>query len=393
MFDPLSWIPEQLDLLTDLERRRTLHVRASRQGAVVDWKGQELVNFGSNDYLGLASDLRLGEAAREAIEREGWGSGASPLITGRGQLQAELEAKLAEFEGTEAALTFPSGFAANAGTVDALTDRGDVIFSDEKNHASIIDGARASKATVRIYPHGDVDYLASQLAQSGTFRRRLIVTDTLFSMDGDLAPLPQLCDLAERHQAMLMADEAHATGVFGVQGRGVCEHFGVEDRVPVRVGTFSKALGGHGGFVVGSQALIDWLTNKARTYVFSTAPPAANAAAMLAALQIVKLEPERRTGLLAMADSLRERLRQLGWPLGRSESQIIPIIVGTEALTMTLSARLAEKGLLVPGIRPPTVPEGECLLRISLCHGHTDEHLERLIAAFAELQSDTAPRT
>ncbi|RCS56198.1 8-amino-7-oxononanoate synthase [Bremerella cremea] len=386
MPDPLAWIPEQLELLESLERRRTIHIRSTQQGPNVAWKDREQINFSSNDYLNLAADPRLQAAACAAIEREGWGSGASPLITGRGQSQADLETALAQFEGTAAALTFASGFAANAGVIDALADRGDVILSDSKNHASIIDGTRLSKATVRVYPHRHLDYLENLLKQCGTFRRRLIVTDTLFSMDGDLAPLPELANLAEAYDAMLMVDEAHATGVFGANGRGLCEHFGLEDRVAVRVGTFSKALGGHGGFVVGSQPLIEWLVNRCRPYIFSTAPPAANAGAMLAALRIVHDEPQRRTDLLAKATWLRTQLREIGWSLGDSESQIIPVIVGTENLAMSLSAKLYEMGMLVPGIRPPSVPDGECLLRISLSCGHTQQHLDTLVAALTELR-------
>ncbi|MEW4453280.1 8-amino-7-oxononanoate synthase [Bremerella sp. JC817] len=386
MFDPLSWIPEQLELLNSLERRRAVHTRATQQGATIIWKDGTLLNFSSNDYLNLAADPRLQEAAQLAIAREGWGSGASPLITGRGEAQTALEEALAKFEGTEAALTFASGFAANAGTIDALTDRGDVILSDEKNHASIIDGTRLSKATVRVYPHRDVAYLENLLKQCGTFRRRLIVTDTLFSMDGTVAPLDQLADLAEKYEAMLMVDEAHATGVFGQQGRGLCEQYGIEDRVPIRVGTFSKALGGHGGFVVGSRALVDWLVNRSRPYIFSTAAPAANAAAMLASLEIIQQEPERRVAVLAMADQLRVRLRELGWSLGDSQTQIIPVIVGTEGLAMDLSARLLKLGIMVPGIRPPSVPEGECLLRISLSFGHSQQHLDTLVDAMAKIR-------
>lgn len=386
MADPLAWIPEQLELLESLERRRSIHIRATQQGPSVDWKERELLNFSSNDYLNLAADPRLEAAACEAIQREGWGSGASPLITGRGQSQASLEAALAQFEATEAALTFASGFAANAGVIDALADRGDVILSDEKNHASIIDGTRLSKATVRVYPHRDLQYLENLLKQCSTFRRRLIVTDTLFSMDGDIAPLPELADLAEAYDAMLMVDEAHATGVFGENGRGLCEQFGVEDRVSIRVGTFSKALGGHGGFVVGSEPLIHWLVNRCRPYIFSTAPPAANAGAMLAALKIVHDEPQRRTDLLAKSKWLRGKLREIGWSLGDSESQIIPVIVGTENLAMTLSAKLHETGMMVPGIRPPSVPDGECLLRISLSCGHTQQHLDTLVEALTELR-------
>ena len=263
-----------------------------------------MVNFGSNDYLGLAADGPR-QAVVQTIEQAGWGSGASPLVTGRGTVHAALEQALARFEGTESALLFPSGYAANLGTIAALVGRGDAVYVDAKNHASIIDGCRLSGARLEVYPHGDVGFLQKRLARRGDFRRRLIVTDTLFSMDGDLAPLPDLAELAERYDAMLMVDEAHATGVFGPSGRGVCEQLGVERGVHVRVGTLSKALGSMGGFVAGSAQLIDWLANRARSYVFSTAPPEAMAAYALETLRTVIDEPFRRTVLLQRAARLR----------------------------------------------------------------------------------------
>jgi 8-amino-7-oxononanoate synthase len=353
--------------------------------------GRELINFGSNDYLGLASDDRLIEAARNASDREGWGGGASPLVSGRGESQAELERRLAVFEGAEAALVFPSGFAANAGVVPALADEGDAIFGDAKNHASLIDGCRLSRATRFVYPHRDCAALETMLRDSGRFRRRLIVTDSLFSMDGDLAPLVQIAELADRYDAMLMVDEAHATGVFGTNGCGVVEHFAVacpalKQRLHVRMGTLSKALGSGGGFVCGSQSLIDWLANRARTYVFSTAQPPATSAAAIAALDIARREPIRRENLLRNAAALRERLREDGWNTGDSESQIIPLIIGDAGRTMRLAASLREAGFFVPGIRPPSVPEGESLLRLSLCYHHTAEMIDGLTEALAKLR-------
>jgi 8-amino-7-oxononanoate synthase len=302
-------------------------------------------------------------------------------VTGRGSLHAALERELARFEGTQAALLFPSGFAANVGAVTALAGKGDIVFSDAKNHASLIDGCRLSGARVAVYPHCDLSALSNLLAQAAGFRRRLIVCDSLFSMDGDLAPLAGLADLAERHDAMLLVDEAHATGVFGAQGRGAAEHLGVEDGVHIRVGTLSKALGSAGGFVASSQALIDWLANRARPYVFSTAAPEASAAAALAALDIVKTEPWRRQELLAHAADLRARLRQLGWNIGRAESQIIPVYVGDPFSTVQLATQLREQGLFVPGIRPPSVPDGESLLRISLSYAHNSEMIDALTEA------------
>jgi 8-amino-7-oxononanoate synthase len=344
-----------------------------------------LINFSANDYLALAADPRLIAAAHEAALREGWGAGASPLVTGHSQSHRELEERLAQFMGAEAALLFPSGFAANSGTIAALVGRGDVVIGDQKNHASLIDGCRLSRAEVQVYLPRDMARLAELLRESAGFRRRLIVTDTLFSMDGDLAPLADLVELAARHRAMLMIDEAHAIGVFGAGGRGIAEHLGVDADIPIRVGTLSKALGSAGGFVAGSRKLIEWLVNRARSYVFSTAHPPAVAAAAVAALDIVRDEPHRRAALLERAAELRRALREQGWNIGDAAGQIIPIIIGDARATMGIAGRLRERGLFVPGIRPPSVPEGESLLRISLSYGHTPEMIERLTSEVADL--------
>lgn len=379
----LDWIADELAALDTLQLRRRLAERQSPQGVRVVMDGRELLNFGSNDYLELASSPRLRAAAAVAIADGGWGSGASPLVTGRGGWHARLEEALAEFEHAEAALLFPSGFAANVGTVSALAGKGDLVLSDAKNHASLIDGCRLSGARVQIYPHGKAEYVEKYLAQAGNFRRRLIVTDSLFSMDGDLAPLVELVELAERHSAMLLVDEAHATGVFGANGRGVCEHLGLSEAVPIRVGTLSKALGSAGGFVVGSRPLIDWLANRARPYVFSTASPAPLAAAALEAIACIREEPERRATLLRRANIFRSQLAADGWHTGDCRSQIIPLYVGSPHRAMMLAASLRDQGIWVPGIRPPTVPDGESLLRISLTSGHTDDMLADLREALA----------
>lgn len=385
--DRLGWIDRELAALDEQGLRRRLAMRTGPQAARVVIDGKELVNFGSNDYLALAADPRLAAAVAEAAGQEGWGSGASPLITGYAQGHRRLEGRLAEFEGAEAALVFPSGFAANAGTIAALVGPGDVVFADRKNHASLLDGCRLSRADVRVYPHCDWQRLDELLSKSGNYRRRLITTDSLFSMDGDLAPLDKLAEVADRRGAMLLVDEAHATGVFGPQGRGVAEQLGVEDRIDVRIGTLSKALGSVGGFVVGSRLLIEWLINRARPYVFSTAAPSAVAAAAVVALDIVCNEPERRRRLLARAESLRSDLTAQGWKVGDSASQIIPLVVGDPARALELSAALRDRGLLVPAIRPPTVPQGESCLRISLTHGHTEEAVQALVLALGELRS------
>jgi 8-amino-7-oxononanoate synthase len=382
---PLDWIDDELAHLERDGLLRRLITHEGPQGPTIRIDGEELINFGANDYLALGNDQRLKDAARIAIDREGWGAGASPLVTGHSASHAQLERRLAEFEGTEAALVFPSGFAANAGTVAALVDRGDCIFADQKNHASLIDGCRLSRAEVRVYRHGDAAQLGELLRQNRSCRRRLIVTDTLFSMDGDFAPLPELAALAREHGCMLLVDEAHATGVFGNRGRGVCELLGVEDAIHIRVGTLSKALGSAGGFVAGDKSLVAWLYNRGRPYVFSTAHPPANSAAAIAALDIVQREPQRGITLLERAGALRAELRQQGWSIGRSESQIIPIFIGDADRTMQLAARLREQGLFVPGIRPPSVLPGESLLRISLSYGHTPQMIERLTVALAGL--------
>jgi len=383
---PLEWIDQELASLDRQWLRRHLATRQGKQSSQIVLDGQELVNFGSNDYLALAADPRLADAAGAAAREEGWGSGASPLVTGRSETHQRLEQRLAEFEGTEAALVFSTGFAANAGTIAALVGPGDVVFTDRKNHASLWDGCRLSRADVRAYRHADCDQLERLLEKAGGYRRRLIVTDSLFSMDGDLAPLPVLCRLAERFDAMLMIDEAHATGVFGVHGRGVAERPELEGRVHVRVGTLSKALGSIGGFVVGSRSLVDWLVNRARPYVFSTAPPGPAAAAAIAALDVVRDEPERRETLLARAHVLQGRLMCQGWDVFRTHSQIIPVIVREPQRAMQLAAALGERGLFVPAIRPPTVPDGEARLRISLTCGHTPEMIEQLVEALEELR-------
>jgi 8-amino-7-oxononanoate synthase len=398
----LAWIDDELDRLGAAGLRRRLITRSGPQGGTIAVEPDEpalhpssfipypsvgLLNFGSNDYLGLAADPRLAAAAAQAAEREGWGAGASPLITGHSTSHRLLERRLAEFLGTEAALVFPSGFAANSGTIAALVGRGDVVLADQKNHASLIDGCRLSRAEVQIYPHRDMSRLAELLRESKSFRRRLIVTDTLFSMDGDVAPLADIVELAGQHDAMLLIDEAHATGVFGRSGRGVAEQLGVEAAPLIRIGTLSKALGSSGGFVAGSRSLVEWLLNRARPYVFSTAHPPAVAAAAVAALDVVRDEPQRRVDLLARAANLRQSLAERGLPVSPDAAgQIIPIIIGNPTATMRWAAELRKRGLFVPGIRPPTVPEGESLLRISLSYRHTPEMLEQLLAALVEVR-------
>jgi 8-amino-7-oxononanoate synthase len=389
--DPLDWVDNRLGQLRRDELLRSLPPPLQAVGTTATVDGHRLINFASNDYLGLAADERVIAAAAQACREQGVGRGASPLICGRAELHARLEERLAEFEQTETALLFPTGFAANAGTIPALVDVGDAIFSDANNHASIVDGCRMSRADCHVYPHRDVHALARLLRDGDQSGRRLIVTDSLFSMDGDLAPLVELGELAEQHSAMLMVDEAHATGVFGEHGRGVVEHLAAEhprlhQQVHIKVGTLSNALGAAGGFVCGKASLIEWLANRARPYVFSTAQPASSSAAALAALEIVAYEPDRRRRLLENAAQLRRRLKKMGWDLGPSASQIIPVRIGSVAETMRLAADLRRRDLWVGGIRPPSVPPDQSQLRIGLSAAHSDTMVETLITAFSELR-------
>ena len=383
---PLDWLDHALAELDRDDLRRQLPPALGSAGAVVEVDGRPLVNFSSNDYLDLASDRRLIDAAIEATRRAGVGRGASPLVSGRSHAHVQLEQRLARFERSEAALLFPTGYAANAGVIPALVDKGDAIYGDAKNHASIIDGCRLSRADRHVYPHCDASALAAMLREGRDYRRRLIVTDSLFSMDGDLAPLPKLAELAHQYDAMLVIDEAHATGVFGAGGRGVVEHFAERDpqlheAASIRIGTLSKAIGSAGGFVCGSQKLVDWLANRARSFVFSTAHPAAASAAAIAALRAIEEQPEQGTRLLATAQRFREQLRARGWRTGASQSQIIPIEVGSPSRAIKLSVALRTQGFWVPAIRPPSVPEGESLLRLSLTTGHTEEMLAGVLSA------------
>jgi 8-amino-7-oxononanoate synthase len=383
------------DDLDDRRRRGLYRVRrrlASGQGPRVLCRGRELVNFSSNDYLALAGDPRLARAASAAAQRYGCGAGASPLVSGHLPPLRALERELARWEGTEAALVFSSGFAANLALVGSLVGRGDAVFSDTRNHASLIDGCRLSRARVHVYRHIDLDHLADLLrGEGGRSRRRLIVTDTVFSMDGDMAPLAGLLDLAERFDALLLIDEAHATGVLGPGGLGVSELLPGSDRL-IKMGTLSKALGAQGGFVCGPRRLVRWLVNHARPYIFSTALAPPVAAAARAALAVVRQEPERRGRLLALAEQLRRGLRALGHDVGTSCCHIVPVIVGGAREAVGLSARLEEHGLLVPAIRPPSVPDGAARLRISLTAGHTEADVEQLLAALRRLREANAPR-
>jgi 8-amino-7-oxononanoate synthase len=379
----LGWIGPELDALAAKGLRRVLEPIGPAQGPVVEVDGRPLVNLCSNDYLGLANDPRIRRAAAEAAEREGAGSGAARLVAGDLPAHGRLERRLAAFKGTEAALLFGSGYHANAGVPPALVGRGDAIFSDVLNHASIVDGCLLSRAELVRYRHRDVEELGDLLAASRA-RRKLVVTDSVFGMDGDAAPLREIADLCDRHGAMLYVDEAHAAGVLGPTGAGLAEALGVADRVDVHMGTLGKALGSFGAYVAGSRPLVDWLVSRARTFVFTTALPPAACGAALAALDVVAAEPERRARLHALADRMKTGLERLGFPMAGVVAPVFPVVLGEEERALAASRALRERGFFVRAIRPPTVPRGTSRLRVSLGASHEPAQVDAFLGALEE---------
>jgi 8-amino-7-oxononanoate synthase len=377
--------------LNERRRRGLYRVRRrlqSAQGAHIRYRGRNFISFSSNDYLNYSSDPRLARAAARSARRYGCGAGASALVSGHLPPLRALERAIAAWQGVDAAIVFSSGYAANLAVLSALAGPEDAVFSDELNHASLIDGCRLSRAAIQVYRHCDVSHLGELLRkQTSRVRRRIIATDTVFSMDGDSAPLKELLALAERYDCLLLVDEAHATGVLGEQGTGLTgtlpTSVGERNRI-VHVGTLSKALGSQGGFVCGPKLLVEWLVNAARPYIFSTALAPPLAAAARRAVALVQAEPERRRHLLRLAELLRDRLSAVGVDASRSTSQIVPVIVGPARDAMMLSRRLEERGLLVPAIRPPSVAEGTARLRISVSAGHTENEIIQLAATLGE---------
>lgn len=382
--DPLSWIDEIARHRAQLGLNRELVPIGPERSGRAEAEGRCLIDYSSNDYLGLSRDPRVIAAAVREAGRHGWGAGASPLVSGWRDAHRDLADALAGFERTEAVALFPSGYAANLGTIAALVGPGDAVFVDRLDHSCLVQGARLSGARLRVYPHGAHDRLASMLERERDRHRRvLIATDGVFSMDGDLAPLPEMVEIAERNGAMLLVDEAHGTGVFGPDGRGAASALGVADRVPIRVGTLSKALGSIGGFVAGSRRLVDHLINHAPTLIYSTALPPAAAAAASEALRIAVEEPWRRDRVHELGRRLRDRLRALGFEVPHSTGPIIPVILGDAIETVLISRSLRSDRMLVPAIRPPTVPRGTARLRIGLSASHRDSDLDALIEAMA----------
>jgi glycine C-acetyltransferase len=380
--DPLAYLTDELTSLKTQGLYRQLRVLEDEQKPHTTFDHRLVVNLSSNNYLGLTTHPRLRERALEATRRFGVGTGSVRTIAGTMAIHMELERRLAEFKHTEAVVVFQSGFAANAGTVSAILGKDDVVVSDELNHASIIDGCRLSRATIKVFAHRDVDAARAVLKSLPANRRALLITDGVFSMDGDLGPLPELCTLAEEYGCIMMVDDAHASGVFGRNGRGTIDHFGVHGRVDVQVGTLSKAIGVLGGYVAGSRDLIEFLYHRARPFLFSTSHPPAVAAACIAAIDVLLEEPAIIDRLWENTRFFKAGLAKLGFNTGVSESPITPVIVGDGALAMTLSDRLFEAGVFAQGIASPTVPPGKARVRTIVTATHTREELQFALDAF-----------
>jgi glycine C-acetyltransferase len=383
--NPLSYLTDQLN---DLKQRGTyfkLRVLEDEQAPVCTFDGKRVINLASNNYLGLTTHPKLREAALEATKKFGVGSGAVRTIAGTMSLHMELEEKIARFKNVEACVVFQSGFTANAGTVSALLGKEDFIVSDELNHASIIDGARLSRAKIKVFRHKDTAHAEEQLNEiKNEPGKKLLITDGVFSMDGDIGPLPALCELAEKYGAIMMVDDAHSSGVLGLNGRGTIDHFGVHGRVDVQVGTLSKAIGALGGYVCGTRALIEFLYHRGRPFLFSTSHPPSVAATCIAAFEVLEQEPERIDKLWENTRYWKNELRGLGFNIGgvntpASETPIAPIIIGDGKRTMDFSRALFDEGVLGTGIAFPTVPEGKARIRTIMTATHTRGELDQAL--------------
>ncbi len=371
---------QHLQKLGDQHLLRRLRTIASATGPTVILEGREVILLSSNNYLGLATHPTVVEAAIAATRRYGGGSGAARLVCGTLTPHEALETALARFKGTEAALTFAAGYLANIGVIPALIGKDGLILADRLCHASLIDGCRLSGATFRVYHHRDMNHLEQLLARRTSGKPTLIVTDGIFSMDGDIAPMKDIAQLAERYGATIYVDDAHGTGILGPTGRGTLEHCGVESRVPYHMGTLSKAIGSAGGYLAGSAAFIAYLVNTCRAFTYTTAPPPATAAAATAAIQVIEQEPDRRARLWQNRERLAQGLTRLGFRLAASESPILPIIVGDPDRAMNLAQALIDQGVYAPAIRPPTVPPATSRIRLTITADHTDEQIDQALA-------------
>ncbi len=384
----MAKIKEELQILEAKGLKRKLVFLESEQSDTIIIDGSRCLNLCSNNYLGLANDARLKEAAVKAIKEYGVGTGASRLVCGNTKLYQELEEKLAQFKQTEAALVFNSGYTANIGIISSLADEKDIVLSDRLNHASIIDGILLSGAKFRRYAHKDMVVLEGILKKTRGFQRRLIITDTVFSMDGDIAPVEEIANLAEAYDAEIMVDEAHATGVFGNRGSGVVEHFGLGAKIRFQMGTLSKAVGSFGAYICADKDAIDYLVNKARSLIYTTSLPPAILAASIKAIEIIEKEPERRQRLFENAEFFRKGLQDSGFNTLDSKTPIIPVLVGDPKITVEFSRKLFQQGIYCTGIRPPTVPEGTSRLRFTVIATHKRADLEIALEKIAKIAKE-----
>jgi glycine C-acetyltransferase len=380
----MSFLNTDIEHLKEQGLHRSLRVIGSPNKAVFTVDGKDVINLSSNNYLGLTTHPKLIAASVKATEWYGVGSGAVRTIAGTMNLHEELERRLADFKHTQASLTFQSGFTANTGVLQSLLKDEDVIISDQLNHASIIDGIRLSRAQRKVFPHKDMDGLESVLQETQSARVRLIVTDGVFSMDGDIAPMPEIVDLAERYGAIVMIDDAHGSGVLGKNGRGTVNHFGLDGRVQIQIGTLSKAIGSVGGYVAGDEILRDYLIHMARPFLFSTSQPPGVVASCIAAIDVLEQEPDIVERLWENTRFFKQKLTDLGYNTGRSETPITPVIVGEAHQAMTLSDKLFERGVFAQGIGFPTVPQGQARLRTIDSAAHTKGQLQQALDAIAE---------
>jgi glycine C-acetyltransferase len=382
--DPLRFLSDELESLKQQGLYRPLRVLETEQAAHATFDHKSVVNLSSNNYLGLTTHPKLCEAALEAVRKYGVGSGSVRTIAGTMELHVELERRLAAFKNVEAVVVFQSGFSANAGTVAAILTKDDVVVSDELNHASIIDGCRLSRAAIKVFPHKDADAARTVLKGLPAAQRKLLITDGVFSMDGDLGSLPELCAVAEEFGAIMMVDDAHASGVFGRQGRGTVDHFGCHGRVDIQVGTLSKAVGALGGYVAGTKDLIEFLHHRARPFLFSTSHPPAVTAACLAALDVLETEPQWMERLWDNTRFFKDGLQRLGFNTGRSESPITPVIVGDAKLAATMSDKLFQSGVFAQSLGFPTVPRGQARLRTIVTATHSQSDLQFALDMFGK---------
>lgn len=383
--DSLDWVDPECAALSQTGLRRHLRTVMSAPTGTITLDGRDVVLLGSNNYLGLSTHPQVIAAAVAATQVFGTGASGSRLISGNSELYTTLETNLAKTKHTEAALVFSSGYAANTSIIPVLAGEGDLILSDTLNHASIIDGCRLSRATTKVYQHCNVEHLKSLLSESAAFRRRLIVTDGVFSMDGDIAPLPDIYEVATRYEAMLLVDDAHGFGVLGRDGRGTVSHFGLEGEGIIQMGTLSKAIGALGGYIAGRHALVELLINKARGFIFTTGLPSATLAAANAALDVMRSSPDLRQRLFSNAKCLKTALTHLGYTLLPSETQILPVVLGSPQQATRIADALFAEGVFAPAIRPPAVPPGTSRLRLTVMATHTETEIQRAIDAFATM--------